>query len=135
MEPLEQTLALILGNTIDVSWERSNCIERLPARDRVCSNQRVHSLQCRTKVLRRAALFLIERYCSACLEVVEALTNVRNVKRLKKALVWLADAVEDLVPRGPESIAASSGQFGEAQRGVVGRHWFEGDVTVPDGGI
>ncbi len=149
-EPVQEVLALLLGQAVDALDVVADGKDRLPARDRVRADHGVDRLEHLADVLRRAALLGVDGEAVALGRVVEGRLGGVGRQSVEEAAEGDRDAVVELVARGPESVygglaiavyvarsvsltTAGLGQLSQAQQGVVAGDGLEGDVRVPLG--
>jgi hypothetical protein len=103
-EPLEQVLALLLCDTVDVRDVSANGEDALPSRDGVGSHDWVDGLEVAADILRGATRLFIELEALAIGNVAEAGLLKGCRQSLEELLVGLADFVVDFISGCPERV-------------------------------
>ena len=130
-KPVEEMLALLLGQPIDALTVVADSIHRFPARDGVGTDDRVDGLEGLADVLGRATLATIYAEAVALGCLVEERLGVVGGQCVEEGAQRGRDAVVQLVAGGPERVTARLGQLHQPQESVVGGDGFEGDVGMP----
>lgn len=99
----------------------------------ISPNDRVHGLEALALIQGAAPDALTQRVAQPLGLVEEEGGVVGGRQALEHLLHGRAEAVIDLVARGPEGVASGRGQGVDLEHGVVGRHGLKRDVGVPGG--
>lgn len=94
-------LALLICNTVYVLDVTTNREDTLPSCDGVRTNNRVDCLQLRTDVLGSTSLSVIETKATLLSDLFEVYLLEGYSETLKELLVWLANAIINLIARCP----------------------------------
>lgn len=154
-EPLQQLLALFIGETVDVLNMTANREDALPSGHGVGSDNGVNCLELSAHVLRGSTRLVIQLEAGALSNVTKAGLLKGSSQRLKEFLVRLADAVIDFIARGPEGVylmirycvtndrcncsivltTSSLGKLNQSKGSVISRDRLKGDITMPASGL
>lgn len=130
-KPCEQVLALMLSQTIDVSDVTTDGEDTLPARDGVCPDNGMDSLQLCSNVLWSASWFVVE-LVSAFLGSGDKVRLLESCGQgLQELLVWLGDSVIELVAGCPEGVTTGLGQVNKTKGRVICWLRFKCNIAVP----
>jgi len=135
MELLENLLALVRVDLVNVFGERADGKYALPPSNRVGAYDGMYGRKRLAHIFWGASSFCVQRGSPRLSSLDESVADESRGQAFQECLHRLAEAFIDLVPRCPERVAARRGQLDQSQAGVVGRHWLELDVAVPLGGV
>lgn len=107
-EPLQKMVALFLRHTIDVPYMAPYGEDTLPPSHRVGADDWVDRLEIESDVLGRATGLTVELEPTFLGDLLEERLGKGPGEPLQELLVRLADAVVDLVARGPERVWSAS---------------------------
>lgn len=134
-EPLQKMVALFLRHTIDVPHMAPYGEDTLPPSHRIGADDWVDRLEIESDVLRRATGLTVELKPTFLSDLLEVWLGKRPGQSLQELLVRLADAVVDLVARGPECVWSASASeayyqwvtsHGQTRHGNTHRHLSRG---------
>lgn len=103
-EPLQEVVALLLCHAIDISHMASNREDTLPPSDRVGAHDGVDCLELKSDVLRGATGLVVELEPAFLSDFLEVRLGEGPSQPLQEILVWFANAIVDLIARGPECV-------------------------------
>jgi hypothetical protein len=135
MQLLQQIVALIFRQFVDILRKRPNGINALPSRYRVGPHERMNGRQVPSYILRRPSGLVV--HCGLpgihCFD--EPITDERCGQSLEELLVRLAEQVVDVVSRRPQCVASCRGKLYKAQTRVICWTLLELDVAMPSGRV
>lgn len=130
LELAQKLVRLLLGKLVDPLGEWAQREDALPTSHGVRPHDWVDGDQLPADILRRPSRLCVDldvlRVCRSGAE--EALAAKGSRKTLEELLVFLGEAVVDLVAGRPEGVAARLWELGEAERCVVRGIRLELDV-------
>jgi hypothetical protein len=104
VEPLEEIVALVLGNVVDVGDVRTNWEDTLPSSHGMGSHNRVDGLDLRANILGGAALLAVNlKAIASCSQGKQRLVEGCG-EGFEELLIGRAEAVVNLVAGAPECI-------------------------------
>lgn len=106
---LQQFIALVFVQLVDVFGECSNGINALPAGHRIGSDDRMNDRQMAAYVLRRPSRLFVQCGLSRIRCFDEPIPNKRRRQAFEQLLVRLTKTIVDVIAGGPQCIAPSLG--------------------------
>lgn len=103
-EPLQEMVALLLCHAIDVPHMTSDGEDALPPSDRVGADDWVDRLEVESDVLWCATGLAVELEPTLLGDFLEVWLGKGPCQPFQELLVWLADAIIDLVTGSPEGV-------------------------------
>lgn len=103
-EPVKKMSALLICNTIDLLDMAANCENTLPPSDWVGADHRMLSAQFLANILGSSARTRVNLEAVLLGNVVEARLGIGGSQALEELLVWLREAVVDLITGSPQRI-------------------------------
>lgn len=100
-EPIEDILALLLSETIDMPHVTTDGKDTLPSCDRVGPNHWMDCLKLASNILRSSSWLIVQREAAPFSHIVEGWLRESCAQCLQEALIWLADSVIELITRCP----------------------------------
>jgi len=150
-KPVQEVLALVLGQTIDPLYVVTDGEDRLPTGDWIGADHGVNGLEGLADIFGRAARGGIELEVVALRRFVEAWLGVVCDESVEEGAEGRGDAVIEFVARGPESVwggggllvnfshrglkvertSSGFGKLCQPEQGIITRDRLEGDIRVP----
>lgn len=97
-------VALLLRHAVNVPHMAPNWEDTLPPSHWISADDRVDCLELESDILRRATGLVVELEPALLGDLLEVRLGKGPRQPLKELLVWLADAVVDLIARSPERV-------------------------------
>lgn len=135
MELLENLLALVRVDVIDVLWERADGEDALPSSHGIGAYDGMYGRKGLAYVLWGAPCLRVQCRSPGFSSLDESVADEGRGQALQEFLNRLTEAFIDLVPRCPECVTACLGELDQSQASVVSGDRLELDVAVPLGGI
>lgn len=107
-EPLQEMIALLLGDPVDMTHMTSDWEDTLPPSHGISTDDRVDCLEVESDVLGRTTGLTIELKPSLLCDLLEVRLSKGAGQPFQELLVWLADAIVDLIARGPQRVCSAS---------------------------
>jgi hypothetical protein len=107
-EPLQEMITLFLGYAVDMTYMASDWEDALPTSHGIGADDRMDCLEVESDVLWRTTGLAVELEPTFLGDLFEVWLGEGPGQPFQELLVWLADAIVNLIARSPESVCSTS---------------------------